>query len=156
MRELINRYQKIQWLKRTGIFGEQTRIPLKTFIEKTSCRQKRKTNEQILQTLVQEDIKTLNQGTFYLKNSKNRPFVVKSVLEQNWKHLSEGAIRENLTIKPNSPIKKQSFQSKSICNCIHQHDGGNRMFIKLPLFMSEQNLSTRSNICMHLTISRFF
>ena len=136
--------------------GEQTRIPLKTFIEKTSCRQKRNINEQNLQTLVQEDTMTMKRGMFYLKNSKNSPSVVKSLLEQNWKRLSEGAIRENLTIKPNSPIKKQSFQFKSICNCIHQHNEGNKMFVRLPLFISEQNLSTRAKICKYLTISRFF
>ena len=126
------------------------------FHRKDFMSSKGKTNEQILQTLVQEDMMTMKRGTFYLKNSKNSPSVVKSILKQNWKRLSEGAIRENLTIKPNSPNKKQSFQFKSKWNCIHQHDEGKKMFIKLPLFMSEQNLSTRSKICMYLTISRFF
>ena len=39
--KLINRYYKIFWLKITGTFKKQTRIPLKLNIEKNWCRQKK-------------------------------------------------------------------------------------------------------------------
>ena len=64
MLKLINRYYKIFWLKITGTFKEETRIPLKLTIEKIWCRQKRKTFEQFLQTSVHADMKSTKRGIF--------------------------------------------------------------------------------------------
>ena len=101
----MNRYYKIRWIKGTSIFKEQTRIPLKLNIKKISCRQKRITIEQFLQISVHTDMKSTKEAIFQ-KNPKINPFVVKSLLESNWKRFRQSAIRENFNLKPKTQLKK--------------------------------------------------
>ena len=70
--KLINRYYKILWLKSTSIFKEQARIPLKLNIEKTSCRQKRITIEQLLQDSVHTNMKSTKGAIFQQKKTQNQ------------------------------------------------------------------------------------
>ena len=60
----INRYYKILWLKSTGTFKEQTGLPLKLTIKKTSSCRKRNTVEQLLQFLFHADTMTTKKSTF--------------------------------------------------------------------------------------------
>ena len=91
---------------------------------------------------------------FSNKNPKINPFVVKSLLESNFKSLCESAVRENFNLNPHTAEKKlillteatipiNTMKWKGSCN-------------QFPSFMPEPYLSTRSRTCMHLKISRFF
>ena len=92
--------------KSIGTFEEQTRIPIKLTIEKTSSRQKRNTIDQFLQILFHADMTKTKRSTFQQKNCKINPFVVESFLEFNWKRFIKSAVRENFNLKADPQIKK--------------------------------------------------
>ena len=92
---------------------------------------------------------------FSKKNPKINAFVVKTLLESNFKSLCQSAVREHFSLNPQTQLKKKlillteatipinTMKWKGSCN-------------QFPSFMSEPSLSTRSRTCMHLKISRFF
>ena len=51
---------------------------------------------------------------FLTEKPKINPFMIKSLLETNYKHLRQNAIRENFNLKPKTQLKK-----------IHSNNGGN-------------------------------
>ena len=75
--------------KKTATFEKQIRIPLMHFIEKTSYRQKRNTNELFLQILFYADMTTMKRDIFQQKNPK----IIHSWLNQFWSPIA------NLSVK---------------------------------------------------------
>ena len=92
--------------KNTGTFNEQSGKPLKLTIEKTSCRVKRNTTEQVLEISVHAEMTTTKRGLFQQKNSMINTFVVKSLLKCNSKQFCNTAIREIFDLKPKPQMKK--------------------------------------------------
>ena len=65
-------------------------------------------------------MKVNERSHFRTKNPKINPFVVKSLLEANCKRLRQSAIRENFNLKPETQLRKRSFQQQS--NYTHQYN----------------------------------
>ena len=86
---------------------------------------------------------------FPTKNPKINPFFVKSLLESNCKRFRQSAIRENFILKPETQLKKNSFQKPRQQYPPIQRSK-RKSVTSLPPFMSEPYLSTRSKTSMHL------
>ena len=74
-------------------------------------RQKRITVEQLLQILVQTDMKSTKEAIFQQKNPKIKSFVVKSLLESNCKRFRQSALREKFNLKAETQLKKTPFDN---------------------------------------------
>ena len=87
------------------------------------------------------------------KNSKANLFVVKSVLESNWKRFSKSPIPEKLQPKTWPADTKNSFQlTMQLASPTQRRK--NEMY---PIsFLCLNNNSTRSKIRIHLQKNRFF
>ena len=102
----MNRDYRIVWLKSTGTFKEQTRLPLKLSIEKSWCRQK-KTKKQFFQILIHAEMKATKRGIMQQKTSKINPFMVKSVLESKCKGSRRRCNTRKIQPKTWTTIKKK-------------------------------------------------
>ena len=72
--KLINRYQRIRYLKSTSVFKEDTRSHLKFIIEETWCPRRRNKNEHFLLISVHADMATGKRSTIEQKMSNSSPF----------------------------------------------------------------------------------
>ena len=82
------------------------------------------------------------------KTLKINPFVVKSVLESNWKWLNKSATRDIFYLKPDLQMKKLIFGNDALI--FTNTTKWKRSCLIFLSFMSEQCLNTRSETLMHL------
>ena len=102
MLKLIIRYYKILWLKSTGTFEEQTKKHLK--LSKTLDVVRRKANLSISCNFQSKKVSIYQKKSN--SNSKNNPFVVKSLLQTNCKLFHKSTIRKKFNLKPEIEMKK--------------------------------------------------
>ena len=116
-------------------------MPLKLNIKKIFCRQKEKQFDQSLKIILHTYMKLTKQNTSQT-NSTINPFLDKFVLHSDCNRLRNTATPKTFKFRPDSPVKKNVFQktteNRSMTDCT-----------QFPSFISEQQLSTRSRICMH-------
>ena len=73
---------------------------------------KKKNNWAILANFSPYRYEVNERSHFPTKNPKINPFVVKSLMESNCKRFRKSAIRENFNLKPETQLKKSSFQQR--------------------------------------------
>ena len=91
---------------------------------------------------------------FLTKNREVNPFVVKSLLEANCRRFRQSAIRENFNLKPETQLKKNSFQQRR--QLYPSIQWSKRESVTSFLHLCQSYLSTRSRTCMHLKKSKIF